>query len=252
MPRERYDGITQKNPFGAPPDNFDPTKDPANVSAKDAAKEEAKLTKEQEKLQRSVKFCAINIDPMGRVMVGFIDNENPKFPANYYLPVGGKKDGWEVISADAAAKTMQLCKDGISLELSLGSSTAAIATSAKQNKATNAGDEELEHKPMPLLYSANPEENKASKILSSALKRRRRRDEEMNEMREKLETMSSLMEKEKEEKRQREEELQKERENLQNELQTIAASIKTEREEKSKASDGGGEEIADVQPEETP
>lgn len=233
VPRERYDEITAKNPFGAPPENFDPTKDPASVSAKDTAKEETKLTKEQEKLQRSVKFCAINIDPAGRVMVGFIDNENPKFPANYYLPVGGKKNGWEVISADPAAKTMQICKDGVNLEFSLGSSSPTVSANAKEDKsATSAEDAEMDIAPMPLLYSAKPNENKRGSGLLSPRQMRRKKKETLNEMNKTLEAVTTRMEQMDEDKRRREEEIAKERENMRADLQAVAESLKAEREAK--------------------
>ena len=81
------------------------------------------LTKEQEKLQSSIRFSAINVTPEGATAVGFTDNSNPKTPVHYYLKVGESRDGWNVVSADAKTATMTIVKGDVEVTLTLGGST---------------------------------------------------------------------------------------------------------------------------------
>ena len=122
-PFERYQTIIDRQMFGPPPPGFDPTKMPSEVVRSSGRQQEKELTKEQEKLQSSIRFSAINVTPEGATAVGFTDNSNPKTPVHYYLKVGESRDGWNVVSADAKTATMTIVKGDVEVTLTLGGST---------------------------------------------------------------------------------------------------------------------------------
>ena len=64
QPYERYQSIVDRQMFGPLPPGFDPTKLPSEVTRTTAA-DEKQLTQEQEKLQSSIHFSAINVTPEG-------------------------------------------------------------------------------------------------------------------------------------------------------------------------------------------
>ena len=123
QPLSRYESIINRQMFGELPPDFDPTKMPSEVVRSSGRQQEKELTKEQEKLQSSIRFSAINVTPEGATAVGFTDNSNPKAPVHYYLKVGESRDGWNVVSADAKTATMTIVKGDVEVTLTLGGST---------------------------------------------------------------------------------------------------------------------------------
>lgn len=119
---ERYQLIIDRNVFGQPPENFDPARSPADVvsSRRSGRPEDQQVTKEQQDLQKAVRFTAMNISPDRKVYVGFTDTSDPKLPKYFYLQVGQESRGWKVVQADAIAGTAVLEKDGIEISLTLG------------------------------------------------------------------------------------------------------------------------------------
>ena len=118
QPVERYQSIIDRQMFGQPPPNFDPTVPPGLVQK--GSSEEKELTREQEAVKSSIHFSAINVTPSGDVAVGFTDNSDSKMPIHYYLKVGEVRNGWKVLEADPVKATMKIAKGDIEVELDLG------------------------------------------------------------------------------------------------------------------------------------
>lgn len=135
---ERYQPIVDRQMFGPLPEGFDPTKPPSEVQ-KGGGKSQKELTKEQEQIRKSVRFSMINVNPAGETMVGFTDSSDPKQARHYYLKVGEKRDGWEVKAADAVAATVSISKDGVDLDLELGSSSGGGASPAGKGTVPAVG-----------------------------------------------------------------------------------------------------------------
>lgn len=112
-PFSHYQPILERMPFGELPDNFGQEVDP------NAAKEDARLKIEQEKLARSINMSAVNVTPQGETAIGFTDL-SVKPPASYYLVVGDEAGGWKVLSADYEEETAEIEKDGVTIALKLG------------------------------------------------------------------------------------------------------------------------------------
>ncbi|MBR1921147.1 MAG: hypothetical protein IJ829_03965, partial [Kiritimatiellae bacterium] len=77
QPLERYQSIIDRQMFGQPPPNFDPTVPPSSVRG-GGGSDDVALTREQEELKSSIHFSAINVTPNGETAVGFTDNSDPK------------------------------------------------------------------------------------------------------------------------------------------------------------------------------
>ena len=122
QPVERYQSIIDRQMFGQPPPNFDPTVPPGLVQK--GSSEEKELTREQEAVKSSIHFSAINVTPSGDVAVGFTDNSDSKMPIHYYLKVGEVRNGWKVLEADPVKATMKIAKGDIEVELDLGANSA--------------------------------------------------------------------------------------------------------------------------------
>ena len=133
----RYQSIIDRQMFGPVPEGFDPTRPPSEVQ-KSSGRTEKELTKEQEQIRKSVRFSMINLNPAGETMVGFTDSSDPKEVRHYYLTVGEKRDGWEVKAADAAAATVSISKDGVDLDLELGSSSGGGGAASAAGAAGGA------------------------------------------------------------------------------------------------------------------
>ena len=131
QPIDRYQSIIDRQMFGQPPPNFDPTV-PPNMVQKGAG-EEKELTREQEAIKSAIHFSAINVTPDGSVAVGFTDNSDPKAPIHYYLKVGESRNGWKVLEADPVKAKMKIAKDDVEVALDLG------ANSAKGGGSTSRG-----------------------------------------------------------------------------------------------------------------
>ena len=123
-----YQTIIDRNPFGcASGDVVLATS--ANARGADGGFEAAvnpKLEKEMERLRASVRVCAMNAPPGAEPVVGFTDTtQNP--PKNYLLTQGQTKDGWTVVSIDAASRQNVLSHGGVTVPLYLGT-TANLTT----------------------------------------------------------------------------------------------------------------------------
>ena len=127
QPFSRYETIIERKPFGPEPVNFDPEATPGSTSgggAEDGEMTPEQRTAEEQQLAASVRVSMINVTPAGVVKVGFTDT-SAKPPMNYYLKVGGSKDGWTVKSADpdSAAESVTLEKGGVEVTVKLGEAT---------------------------------------------------------------------------------------------------------------------------------
>ena len=138
QPFSRYQSIVERQMFGELPAGFDPTKMPNEVVRSSSSKQGPELTKEQEKLQSSIHFSAINVTPEGATAVGFTDNSNPKAPVHYYLKVGEMRDGWKVLEADAKTASMTIAKGDIEVSLSLGGNSGNGAGQTKSRAAESS------------------------------------------------------------------------------------------------------------------
>ena len=139
QPFERYQTILDRQMFGPPPPDFDPTKMPSEVTkAKGGSKAEKELTQEQEKVKKAIKFSVLNVTPSGEIVVGFSDNADPKNPLHYYLKVGESQNGWTVKAADKDEATMTIEKDDIEVTLRLGGDSATDANAVSRTGAANA------------------------------------------------------------------------------------------------------------------
>jgi hypothetical protein len=123
QPFDRYQTIIDRKPFGPEPANFDPEAAPGTASAAGAAgageMTPEQRTAEEQNLASKVRVSILNKAPDGTVKVGFTDSSaNP--PENYYLKVGGSQNGWTVKSAEPAAESVTLEKDGIEVTMKLG------------------------------------------------------------------------------------------------------------------------------------
>ena len=115
-----YQTIIDRNPFGcASGDVVLATS--ANVRGANGgeAASNPELEKEIERLRASVRVCAVNAPPDAEPVVGFTDTtQNP--PKNYLLTQGQTKDGWTVVSIDAASRQTVLSHGGVTVPLYLG------------------------------------------------------------------------------------------------------------------------------------
>ena len=137
QPVERYQSIIDRQMFGQPPPNFDPTVPPGLVQK--GSSEEKELTREQEAVKSSIHFSAINVTPAGEVAVGFTDNSDSKMPIHYYLKVGEVRNGWKVLEADPVKATMKISKGDIEVELDLGANSGKGGGSTSRAGAMAAG-----------------------------------------------------------------------------------------------------------------
>ena len=123
QPFDRYQTIIDRKPFGPEPVNFDPEAAPGSAAAAGGAAAEEmtaeQRTVEEQQLAASVRVSILNVRPSGSVAVGFTDSSvNPA--ENYYLTVGSSQNGWTVKSANPAAESVTLEKDGIEVTVKLG------------------------------------------------------------------------------------------------------------------------------------
>ncbi len=121
FPRQRYDVIVDKQPFGPLPPGFvepgaNGVAGGAEAEVKIAAPEEVLAA--QEDLSRKLLLQCVNIAPCGDVMVGFIDESDQG--ARYYLAIGDARRGYSILDADYDREWAQIVKDGIMVTLKLG------------------------------------------------------------------------------------------------------------------------------------
>ena len=139
QPFDRYQSIIDRQMFGRPPPNFDPTVPPSQVQ-RGGGSDETVLTHEQEAIKSAIHFSVINVTPAGDVAVGFTDNSDSKSPVHYYLKVGEIRNGWKVLDADPVKAKMKIAKDDIEVELDLGANSGKGGGATSRVGATPAGN----------------------------------------------------------------------------------------------------------------
>ena len=233
QPVERYQSIIDRQMFGQPPPNFDPTVPPGLVQK--GSSEEKELTREQEAVKSSIHFSAINVTPSGDVAVGFTDNSDSKMPIHYYLKVGEVRNGWKVLEADPVKATMKIAKGDIEVELDLGAnsakgggSTSRAGAMAASSIATNRRAGLLGGVKRPLSGGAEPRTGMLGASLRErrALREQARAEEAAKEKELEARRQAEAAEKEKEREAQR----QAEREEQRRELQLLKDELKAQRE----------------------
>ena len=233
QPIDRYQSIIDRQMFGQPPPNFDPTKPPSQVQK--GSGDEKELTREQEAIKSAIHFSAINVTPAGDVAVGFTDNSDSKMPIHYYLKVGEERNGWKVLEADPVKATMKVAKGDIEVALDLGANSAkgggstaragvnaapAFATANRRTgllggRRSSADGEQ----PRPGMIGASLRERRAARELV-------RQEEEAKEKELEAKRQAEAAEKEKEREAQR----QAEKEEQRRELQLLKDELRAQRE----------------------
>ena len=234
QPIDRYQSIIDRQMFGQPPPNFDPTKPASQVQK--GASDEKELTREQEAVKSSIHFSAINVTPSGDVAVGFTDNSDSKLPVHYYLKVGEERNGWKVLEADPIKATMKVAKGDIEVALDLGANSAkgggstaragvnaAPAIAANRRAGLLGGGVKR-----PLSGGAEPRTGMPGASLRErrALREQARAEEAAKEKELEAKRQAEAAEKEKEREAQR----QAEREEQRRELQLLKDELKAQRE----------------------
>ena len=230
QPVDRYQTIIDRQMFGQPPPNFDPTKPPSQVQK--GAGDAKELTREQEAVKSSIHFSAINVTPAGDVAVGFTDNSDSKQPIHYYLKVGEERNGWKVLEADPVKASMRIAKGDIEVELGLGANSAkgggstsragATATASAAPAVASAGLR------AGLLASRSPGGFSGPMTGGASLRERRAAKELARQEEKALEDKRKAEAAEKE--KEREAQRQAEREEQRRELQLLKDELKAQRE----------------------
>ncbi len=235
QPIDRYQSIIDRQMFGQPPPNFDPTKPPSQVQK--GAGDEKVLTREQEAIKSAIHFSAINVTPAGDIAVGFTDNSDSKLPVHYYLKVGEERNGWKVLEADPIKATMKVAKGDIEVALDLGANSAkgggstaragANATASTAPAVATAGRRAgLLASRRPAGFAADPMMGGASLRERRAAREQARQEEAAKEKELEDKRKAEAAEKEKEREAQR----QAEREEQRRELQLLKDELKAQRE----------------------
>ena len=238
QPIDRYQSIIDRQMFGQPPPNFDPTVPPSMVQK--GSSEEKELTREQEAIKSSIHFSAINVTPDGSVAVGFTDNSDSKTPIHYYLKVGESRNGWKVLEADPVKAKMRIAKDDVEVALDLGANSAkGGGSTSRGGRASNASGANM--RPGLLGSRRIGAGGDSSSGLGGSLRERRAlreqaRQEELAKERE-LEAKRRAEAEAKEEEREKEREAQRqaEREEQRRELQSLKDELKAQREAAERA-----------------
>jgi hypothetical protein len=233
QPIDRYQSIIERQMFGRPPPNFDPTVPPGLVQK--GSSEEKELTREQEAVKSSIHFSAINVTPSGDVAVGFTDNSDSKMPIHYYLKVGEVRNGWKVLEADPVKATMKIAKGDIEVELDLGANSAKGGGSTSRAGAMAASSIAANRRAGLLggmRRSSADGEQPRSGMMGASLRERRalreqaRQEELAKEKELEAKRQAEAAEKEKEREAQR----QAEKEEQRRELQLLKDELRAQRE----------------------
>ena len=234
QPLDRYQSIIDRQMFGQPPPNFDPTKPPSQVQ-KGSASNEKELTREQEAVKSAIHFSAINVTPSGDVAVGFTDNSDSKLPIHYYLKVGEERNGWKVLEADAVKAKMKIAKGDIEVELDLGANSAKGGGSTSRASANSSPAVAAAGRRAGLLASRRPTGFADPMVGGASLRERRaareqaRQEEAAKEKELEDKRKAEAAEKEAKE-NEREAQRQAEREEQRRELQLLKDELKAQRE----------------------
>ena len=239
QPIDRYQSIIDRQMFGQPPPNFDPTKPPSQVQK--GAGDEKELTREQEAIKSAIHFSAINVTPDGDIAVGFTDNSDSKMPVHYYLKVGEERNGWKVLEADPVKATMKVAKDDIEVALELGANSAKGGGSTARAGASAAPAVATAGRRAGLLggvrYPSADGEQPRMGMMGASLRERRaareqaRQEELAKEKELEAKRQAEAAEKEKEREAQR----QAEKEELRRELQLLKDEQRAQREAAERA-----------------
>ena len=234
QPIDRYQSIIDRQMFGQPPPNFDPTKPPSQVQK--GSVDDKELTREQEAIKSAIHSSAINVTPAGDVAVGFTDNSDSKMPVHYYRKVGEERNGWKVLEADPVKATMKVAKDDIEVALDLGANSAkgggstaragvnaapAFATANRRTGFLGGGRRSSMYgeQTRPGMMGASLRERRAARELA-------RQEEEAKEKELEAKRQAEAAEKEKEREAQR----QAEKEEQRRELQLLKDELRAQRE----------------------
>ena len=238
QPIDRYQSIIDRQMFGQPPPNFDPTVPPSMVQK--GSSEEKELTREQEAIKSSIHFSAINVTPDGSVAVGFTDNSDSKTPIHYYLKVGESRNGWKVLEADPVKAKMRIAKDDVEVALDLGANSAkGGGSTSRGGRASNASGANM--RPGLLGSRRFGAGGDLSRGLGGSLRERRAareqaRQEELEKERElEAKRRAEAAAKEEEREKEREAQRQAEREEQRRELQSLKDELKAQREANERA-----------------
>ena len=234
QPIDRYQSIIDRQMFGQPPPNFDPTKPPSQVQK--GAGDETMLTDEQKAIKSAIHFSAINVTPAGDVAVGFTDNSDSKMPVHYYLKVGETRNGWKVLEADPVKATMKVAKGDIEVALDLGANSAKGGGSTARAGVNAAPAFATANRRAGLLggmkRSSADGEQPRSGMMGASLRERRalreqaRQEELAKEKELEAKRQAEAAEKEKEREAQR----QAEKEEQRRELQLLKDELRAQRE----------------------
>ena len=233
QPIDRYQSIIDRQMFGQPPPNFDPTKPPSQVQK--GSGDEKELTREQEAIKSAIHFSAINVTPAGDVAVGFTDNSDSKMPIHYYLKVGEERNGWKVLEADPVKATMKVAKGDIEVALDLGANSAKGGGSTARAGVNAAPAFATANRRTGLLggrrSSADGEQPRLGMIGASLRERRAAREQARQEEIAKEKELEAKRQAEAAEKeKEREAQRQAEKEEQRRELQLLKDELRAQRE----------------------
>ena len=233
QPIDRYQSIIDRQMFGQPPPNFDPTKPPSQVQK--GAGDETMLTDEQKAIKSAIHFSAINVTPAGDVAVGFTDNSDSKMPIHYYLKVGEERNGWKVLEADPVKATMKVAKGDIEVALDLGANSAKGGGSTARAGVNAAPAFATANRRTGLLggrrSSADGEQPRPGMIGASLRERRAAREQARQEEIAKEKELEAKRQAEAAEKeKEREAQRQAEKEEQRRELQLLKDELRAQRE----------------------
>ena len=235
QPLERYQSIIDRQMFGQPPPNFDPTVPPNQVQK--GSVDEKQLTREQEAVKSSIHFSAINVTPAGDVAVGFTDNSDSKMPVHYYLKVGEERNGWKVLDADPVKATMKIAKGDIEVALDLGANSGKGGGSTSRTAAMPASTVAANRRAGLLgggIRRPSAEGGTTSPGMMAGASLRERRAAREQARQEELAKEKELEDKRKaeaaEKEKEREAQRQAEREEQRRELQLLKDELKAQRE----------------------
>ena len=233
QPIDRYQSIIDRQMFGPPPPNFDPTKPPSQVQK--GSGDEKELTREQEAIKSAIHFSAINVTPAGDVAVGFTDTSDSKLPVHYYLKVGEERNGWKVLEADPVKATMKVAKGDIEVALDLGANSAKGGGSTARAGVNAAPAFATANRRTGLLggrrSSADGEQPRPGMIGASLRERRAAREQARQEEIAKEKELEAKRQAEAAEKeKEREAQRQAEKEEQRRELQLLKDELRAQRE----------------------
>jgi len=252
QPLDRYQSIIDRQMFGPLPPNFDPTKSPSEVSAKDARAQEQELTKEQEQVKSSIHFSVINVTPAGDTAVGFTDNSDSKNPKHYYLKVGESRDGWMVKDADALEASMTIAKGDVEVSLKIGGNSANSGTTKSTGSANVARGNAVSNGRPSLLGGRTGGQPSAGRGLGSLRERRALREQQREaDAQAAAEERAKAAEKEAQREAERaaeKEQREKEREEQRAQLLQIQEELRKAREERDKKAEEADEKKSEEDP----